>query len=116
MARSASKGWRVTVVRVSPKPVVRRVSDGTNTVNWGRLLKSLFNAVAAGANTYISLIDDGGANRGGIIKYGITGYAIKPAYAYAASTAPLSVWGRLGTGTTAASRTCLLYTSDAADE
>ena len=99
-------GWRVTVVRVSPKPVVRRVSYGTNTVNWGRLLKGLFNAVAAGGFSSITLRDDGGTDRTGYIKEGRTfnGYILDVLVGYT-DVASLRVWGRLGTGTTAASRT-----------
>jgi hypothetical protein len=99
--------WKVTITRRFPKPVVRRVAHGTNTVNWGRILKLFLDQVGAGGSLNATLIDSGGVVRTGVFKSGLTGnlgiYWSMPVGA--SDTVDLGVLGRLGTGTTPASRT-----------
>jgi hypothetical protein len=111
LAPSRRKGWIVTVERKFPKPVVRRVAHGTNTVNWGRILKTFLDQVAAGGMLNITLRDDTGVDRTGIFKIGGVASIFSPWIYWTLSSGPsgimntLATLGRLGTGTTPASRT-----------
>jgi hypothetical protein len=100
-------GWKVIVTRCFPKPVVRRVAHGTNTVNWGRILKAFLDTVAAGGDVNVTLIDTDGIVRTGVFKVGRTspGQIYWGISASTTNTFTLGVLGRLGTGTTPASRT-----------
>jgi hypothetical protein len=99
-------GWKVTVTRRFPKPVVRRVAHGTNTVNWGRILKTFLDQAAAEGTLNITLRDDTGVDRTGKFKIGRTaGGWISYIDISSANLDTLAALGRLGTGTTPASRT-----------
>jgi hypothetical protein len=102
-------GWKVTVTRRFPKPVVRRVAHGTNTVNWGRILKTFLDTVGASGVSSVTLRDDAGTGRTGSFKVGVTesgGIIFEGESSYSSfNPVALGVLGRLGTGTTPASRT-----------
>jgi hypothetical protein len=108
LAPSRRKGWIVTVERKFPKPVVRRVAHGTNTVNWGRILKLFLDQVGAGGSLNATLIDSGGVVRTGVFKSGVTRIGTITYILVgigSSAVVDLGVLGRLGTGTTPASRT-----------
>jgi hypothetical protein len=107
LAPSRRKGWIVTVERKFPKPVVRRVAHGTNTVNWGRILKTFLDTVGASGVSSVTLRDDAGTGRTGRFKRGATTNTTVfwSTALGAGGPVALGVLGRLGTGTTPASRT-----------
>jgi hypothetical protein len=109
LAPSRRKGWIVTVERKFPKPVVRRVAHGTNTVNWGRILKTFLDTVGSAGVSSVTLIDDAGTGRTGSFKVGKVdaGNIIFEGQIphVIIDDVDLGVLGRLGTGTTPASRT-----------
>jgi hypothetical protein len=110
LAPSRRKGWIVTVERKFPKPVVRRVAHGTNTVNWGRILKTFLDQVTAEGTLNITLRDDTGVDRTGKFKSGAVGIIFDNWIYWVITSGPpvsdtFAALGRLGTGTTPASRT-----------
>jgi hypothetical protein len=83
------------------------VAHGTNTVNWGRILKTFLDTVAAGGIQSVTLRDDDGTDRTGKLKLGLTesgGIIFEGEIFGTPFPVGLGVLGRLGTGTTPASR------------
>jgi hypothetical protein len=104
-----SPKWRVMVRRDFPKPVVKRVAYGLNTVNLGRIYAAIFDSVERYGVRAVRLIDENNVVCEGSLKQGIRRYGYDfPAIWYIAGGSgvadSLSVIARLGTGSSSPSR------------
>jgi hypothetical protein len=102
--------WRLTVVRRFPKPYVKRVAYGLNTVNLGRFYAGIFSTVESAGLKTVNLIDINGTTVTGIlVKEGVRNYATTASlWRSSVGTAvsdDLRVFARLGTGSASPSRT-----------
>jgi hypothetical protein len=103
--------WRIEVIREFPKPCIKRVGYGLNTVNYGRFLAGILDSVASMGNREVTLRDINNDDYNLIVKTGNTTLNLVGAYPIwyltAGSNAPVSlrVIARLGTGSTSPSRT-----------
>jgi hypothetical protein len=106
-----SHKWRVIVRRDFPRPVVKRIAYGLNTVNLGRFYAGIFDSVEGSGYRYISLVDENNTALSVVVKQGLRSYGTgtgAPALWQTGGGTNISdtlrVMARLGTGSTSPSR------------
>jgi hypothetical protein len=102
--------WRLTVLRRFPKPYVKRVAYGLNTVNLGRFYAGIFSTVESAGLRTVTLIDINGTSVAGVlVKEGVRNFGT-PSSLWRSSVGSavsddMRVIARLGTGSASPSRT-----------
>jgi hypothetical protein len=101
--------WRIEVIRELPKPCVKRVAHGLNTVNYGRFLAGILDSVAALGNRVVTLRDINNNDYDVIVKSGILTFGpfetpIWQLFGGSNTAVSMRVIARLGTGSTSPNR------------
>jgi hypothetical protein len=102
--------WRLTVVRKFPKPDVKRVAYGLNTVNLGRFYAGIFTTVENSGVRTVTLIDINNTSIAGVVvkegvrKYGPTA-SLWQSDVGSIAYDDIRVFARLGTGSASPLRT-----------
>ena len=73
-----SRKWCLEVIRELPKPCVKRVAYGLNTVNYGRFLAGILDSVDALGYRIVSLRDINNNLYNVTVKSGIVTFGIEP--------------------------------------
>jgi hypothetical protein len=101
--------WRIEVIREFPKPCVKRVGYGLNTVNYGRFLAGILDSVEAMGNRVVTLIDVNNIDyhvfvKSGVLNFGPVEPPIWQLIGGANVGVSMRVLARLGTGTSTPNR------------
>jgi hypothetical protein len=101
--------WRIEVIREFPKPCVKRVAYGLNTVNYGRFLAGILDSVASMGSRVVTLRDINNNDydvtvKSGILNFGIAEPPIWQLVGGGNMGVSMRVLARLGTGTSTPNR------------
>jgi hypothetical protein len=101
--------WRIEVIREVPKPCVKRVAYGLNTVNYGRFLAGILDSVASNGYRVVTLRDINNNDYSVIVKSGILNFGpseppIWQLFGGSSVGVSMRVIARLGTGTNSPNR------------
>jgi hypothetical protein len=101
--------WRIEVIRELPKPCVKRVAYGLNTVNYGRFLAGILDSVAASGFRVVTLRDINNNDydvvvKSGILNFGLSENPIWRLFGGSNTGVSMRVIARLGTGSNSPNR------------